>query len=267
MLKSVFSQMPLVGWILLALAGIVLFGFSMFEIGQKQHKEHPTHTGNYANHRADESNQQDAGNRADEDQRDDGGFFNLAEKYSGVFLVIVTAILVIVTGFLWQATRNLVRGAEETAERQLRAYVSVSSAEVRKFGTAQPLEARVVVRNSGQTPAYKLRNQIAIAAAKFPVKKFPDYPEWKSTSSGFLGPGEIIQSWINAPRALTTEEQAKVVSGEVAIYVSFEVRYWDTFGKKEHFAQFRGFYRGDGVAPGAGTVLELTQTEEANEGD
>jgi hypothetical protein len=45
-----------------------------------------------------------------------------AEKIIAIF----TVILGMATGFLWLATKNLVIGAEDTAERQLRAYVSIS---------------------------------------------------------------------------------------------------------------------------------------------
>ena len=43
--------------------------------------------------------------------------------YSTIWLAIVTTILAIFTGYLWNATRKMVRSAEETAKRQLRAFI------------------------------------------------------------------------------------------------------------------------------------------------
>jgi hypothetical protein len=60
------------------------------------------------------------------------------------------------TLFLWLATKRLVRGSEKTAERQLRAYVLVSSARVHDFGIERPPKVEVVIKNSGQTPAFDL---------------------------------------------------------------------------------------------------------------
>ena len=91
--------MTLSGWILVAVIGLSLFGFAMFEIGKRQHKEQPSQTDKYPGDGMDETNQQDAGNRAEEKERDEGNLFGFAEKHSGAFLVIVTALLVLMTGF------------------------------------------------------------------------------------------------------------------------------------------------------------------------
>jgi hypothetical protein len=50
-----------------------------------------------------------------------------------------TILLAIVTLFLWWATRGLVRGAEETARRQLRAYVFVEAAGMYNVTTSSRL--------------------------------------------------------------------------------------------------------------------------------
>jgi hypothetical protein len=43
--------------------------------------------------------------------------------YSTIWLAIVTTFLALFTGYLWDATRKLVRSSEETAKRQLRAFI------------------------------------------------------------------------------------------------------------------------------------------------
>ena len=43
--------------------------------------------------------------------------------YSTIWLAVVTTFLALFTAYLWDATRKLVRSAEETAKRQLRAFI------------------------------------------------------------------------------------------------------------------------------------------------
>jgi len=45
-------------------------------------------------------------------------------KNAESIIALFTVILGIATWFLWRATKRLVEGAEDTAQRQLRAYVS-----------------------------------------------------------------------------------------------------------------------------------------------
>jgi len=62
----------------------------------------------------------------------------------------------IVTWMLWAATSRLVKGADRTAERQLRAYVYL---EKTKFNFAGPDRWQISYRNKnfGQTPAHHVR--------------------------------------------------------------------------------------------------------------
>jgi hypothetical protein len=235
----------------------------MFQIGKAQHERGPANTQEHADAGINETNQENSGNRSNENERNSSALFDSAEKHSGIFLVIVTALLVIATGFLWKATRDLVRGAEETTERQLRAYVFVDAVEIRNFGTQHPPAAAYRVKNTGQTPAYELRNHATIAIGPFPFTDFPRATWIESSTS--LGPGCEVETGIAAPNPLTTERQAAVVNGSLAIYVSCQMCYWDVFRKVERFTNYRGFYRGNGITPVAGSILPLSQTAEGND--
>jgi hypothetical protein len=87
-------------------------------------------------------------------------------------IAIFTVILGVATWRLWRVTGKLVEGAEETAQRQLRAYVGIDSIELdcpslktiqedryvpqtTGPGTAFKDFTRVKIRNYGQTPAYQ----------------------------------------------------------------------------------------------------------------
>jgi hypothetical protein len=75
-------------------------------------------------------------------------------------IAIFTVILGVATWALFVATRNLVRGAEQTAERQLRAYVSDSPEEIifNMDNKSAKIKASFVSKNHGQTPAFNLRH-------------------------------------------------------------------------------------------------------------
>jgi hypothetical protein len=106
---------------------------------------------------------------------------------------------------LWKATRDLVKGAEQTAERQLRAYVFVDVAEIRNFGTSEPMQGVVKIKNSEQTPAYKLSGWTRIASDVSDVSK----PEKSSKID--LGPGGEVFYYAAANRTLTADEVSLVI--------------------------------------------------------
>src|SRR5258706_6905725 len=88
-------------------------------------------------------------------------FIEMYEKFfvaiGTLFIAAFTVILAFATAFLWGATRQLVKGADDTAKRQLRAYVFVDSVNVANVveGSGPP-ESRVIIKNFGQTPAYQV---------------------------------------------------------------------------------------------------------------
>jgi hypothetical protein len=78
-------------------------------------------------------------------------------------IAIFTVILGIATWLLWRATADLVRGAEEASQRQLRAYLSVTPFKV--FNWVNPPNAvgiNFVVKNHGQTPALEMASEFRL---------------------------------------------------------------------------------------------------------
>jgi hypothetical protein len=85
-----------------------------------------------------------------------------SEAVTAAATVVITVLALTLAGGtlgLWFATRRLVKGAEETAKHQLRAYVFVLNGRVdlRKWGNTDDFCCRFVVelKNFGQTPARK----------------------------------------------------------------------------------------------------------------
>jgi hypothetical protein len=83
-------------------------------------------------------------------------FFDKLNKLTGILTVVFTLILALATVLLWQATRDLVRGAEDTAERQLRAYVYIISNDISLMNNpngSTTVTIKPILKVFGLTPA------------------------------------------------------------------------------------------------------------------
>ncbi|MBW5438605.1 hypothetical protein FXB41_28730 [Bradyrhizobium canariense] len=69
-------------------------------------------------------------------------------------------LLSLATLGLWYATWRLVKGADQNAERQLRAYVHVHDAEVLHDDDEWSPNIRITIKNFGQTPARRVQHRI-----------------------------------------------------------------------------------------------------------
>jgi hypothetical protein len=137
-----------------------------------------------------------------------------------------------------------------TARRQLRAYVFPDNSGLvdgTMLTPPQPLRANVplvylTIRNSGQTPAYKVISsaKIDIGPIENPQFEVPELVEMFSMNLG-IG-GTMIKSLV-FDRPLTAEEIANIANGSLAIYVHGRVEYQDVF-KKKRFTNFRLHYFG-----------------------
>ena len=146
-------------------------------------------------------------------------------------LAVATVVLAVGTGFLWNATRRLVRGAEQTAERQLRAYVSVESATITGLQTGFTPTARLRVKNFGQTPAYALTGNggiaLGIAFDKLPP---PTSTQPGKTVSG-LPIGATTDQFHVLPAPLTQEMVDLLTNGALTLWVYGSMQYQDAFSR------------------------------------
>jgi hypothetical protein len=91
-----------------------------------------------------------------------------------------TILLTLSTIFLWVAARDLVTGTERTAERQLRAYVSVTAIHIDIFGWEKPTAIKIALQNHGQSPAFDdytvgIADVLPLTLPDiYTLKKFPD---------------------------------------------------------------------------------------------
>jgi len=110
---------------------------------------------------------------------------------STAFIAFFTVVLAFATGFLYLATRDLVNGADNTAKRQLRAYLSAMPP---VFKDKFPNTITVTIKNTGLTPATQILGHLNWQPALFgqglPAEfTFPDYNADESGSIPTLGSG------------------------------------------------------------------------------
>ena len=160
-------------------------------------------------------------------------------KITDSLLVVFTALLFTATLFLYCATRSLVTGAEETARRQLRAYISLVKA-IQVENTVNPGLAAyaTTIRNSGQTPAYEITSWWGIGVQKHPLTgRLGPPPNPTPGSDVILGNGAEQGNKEEVRTQFSPREMQDVRSGVAAIYVWGRIEYRDCFNHR-HFTNF-----------------------------
>jgi len=156
-------------------------------------------------------------------------------------LVFVTVGLVVYTAVLSDSTKKLVRGAEDTAERQLRAYVHIDLNEFSRFDITpgRILQAGIVLRNSGQTPAYDV-----VVVSDIECHPYPQFgmgspiDDDKEGSRAVLNAGQQIYFKPFSKITVSTEDSEQIESGGWRPYIFGSITYRDVFGKKR-LSEFR----------------------------
>jgi hypothetical protein len=166
---------------------------------------------------------------------------------------------------IWVALMTL-KHMRESSERQLQAYVLPENASMID-GTMcvppQPARANVpfvgmLIKNCGQTPAYKVISwaDIAVIAVTDENTKLgiPPIPEKFSNT---LGPGSIFNKTLWFDRPLAANEIADIAAGTRAIYLHGKIEYQDAFGKSR-FTNFRLRYTGP-FPPPANAIFNFSE--------
>lgn len=173
-----------------------------------------------------------------------------------------TGLMFFATALLWWSTRGLVKGAERTAERQLRAYVFVDAASISGLDDSDKVAAVISIKNTGQTPAARLMHLGGMALTAYPpAEDFPFHPSGQGVpqSRGSLGPG-MRQGKFNVGEALGSDQKRGLQDGAMAIYVFGRIDYEDAFGKPR-FTSYRFMVGGNAGVHGE----NLSQCEEGND--
>jgi hypothetical protein len=165
---------------------------------------------------------------------------------STAIIAAFTVILALATGFLFWSSEKVADAAKQSAdaaksaielsnkiaERQLRAYISIDTAQVTING--QILRAVIGIKNSGQTPAYDLTAKSRLHTQE-PGTFIPVPLEDVETSKTIVGPNVTI----HPTATLTIPGDNTVVlpalrDDAAVIYVIGRIEYRDVFDKLHH---------------------------------
>ena len=161
---------------------------------------------------------------------------------------------------LFAATYLLWKSGEKHSERELRAYVSVPGAGIGNFGASKRVQAKLHVRNCGQTPAYDLSLITTLGIRKLPRHDFePSQKIEGLVSKGTVGPGDFVEVPQEMETALTPEICERIQRREIAIFFFGKITYRDAF-EKQRFTNFRYI-----AEPTDSDTLNLTPTEDGND--
>lgn len=179
-------------------------------------------------------------------------FFGYRLKVTDTLIAVFTAFLFVATVLLYAATKALVRGADKTAERQLRAYVNVSEVYVDQLTRAQHTVTpetfqnidtknpravynamfygfivRCTIKNSGQTPAKAMCSSFNCSIMSMPSQGACDFEDTEPPEGPIdLGPGVTYEL---KSRPIPVDTIQTLVGGAAKIYAWGWIEYDDIF--------------------------------------
>jgi hypothetical protein len=126
--------------------------------------------------------------------------------------------------------------AAETAKRQLRAYVFAENVRIHEVKIGHIPKVTIVVKNTGQTPAYDLTGNFGMGFFDFPFVNLPELPTAKELSKIAIGP----QASVNHSAALSVPLEKKHIDAlhenRGAIAVTGKINYRDAFNGNQYTA-------------------------------
>jgi hypothetical protein len=190
-------------------------------------------------------------------------------KNSEAIIALFTIILGIATWLLWRATEDLVKGAETTAEMQLRAYVHIIGKDflIQDFDNER-FTHRFSILNVGQTPAYELQIETVTKPLSHPLPTNFDFsavPRGNNPSVMMVGPRRRVGHDSLADTILTPAEMADIISADSDIRLySYGTISYRTFGKRR-YTNFCYFLEWEATAESL--VFNVHPSEQHNDAD
>jgi hypothetical protein len=151
-----------------------------------------------------------------------------------------------------KVAQNTLALMKDTAQRQLRAYISVTAAKIEFPEPGRP-KSTLTFKNAGQTPAHDVQIWIHQWAAEYPLDVTLPTPDRDFVMArNTLGAGAHCHMTNEAPRPIFKSPYLDLVgTSQGTIYVYGEISYLDVFGER-HVQRYRLMYGGsEPVVPGA----------------
>jgi hypothetical protein len=178
---------------------------------------------------------------------------------------VATCAIAVFTYTLWRSTNKLWEAGEANANRQLRAYVSVSAKELTGVFTGATPTIVLTVTNAGHTPATHVMSWCRIHFVEWPCKEEPciETTNLSEGSISILGPGQPTNIGDDLRRYLTAEEVVKLrPKGGYRLLIKGQIAYRDVFGDS-HLTMFR--LLSWGVGDSADGEVECRWADSGNE--
>ena len=163
----------------------------------------------------------------------------------GMALVLATLIVTVLAN---KAAFKMIRVTEDTARRQLRAYVVIDKVEIRSFEVGKPLDIHISMKNCGQTPASDYRGWYTIDITPYILSGEYDGISYETWSRYPLGPGMPASAYPESPIIVTQHFFDMITKGTEILRVWGRDEYTDIFGKS-HFLEYRYTHRGPVKCP------------------
>jgi len=159
--------------------------------------------------------------------------------------VVLTRRAVEDTSTATEAMKEANRIAQDTAKRQLRAYLYVELKEVPKLIVGEIPEGHFWVKNGGLTPAHNFRLCSAFTIGKIPFEgQPPEIPEDAFSKGTYKAQGSSTVAYCKATTPITQAWVNAVTSGTHMIVMYGEIRYDDVFGEP-HITRYRANFGGE----------------------
>jgi hypothetical protein len=166
--------------------------------------------------------------------------FEIATLATAIVGVVILCIYTALTGY-----QALI--AKDTAERQLRAYLSVKIEEQPDLDAPGAPRMVLLFRNNGQTPAFHVQAQASIFTAgqeltASDLKDTRDFLDKLPKSEIVLFPGQEFRESPAAGIPVTNDQRIAISMGAGVLWVVGEIAYIDAFGKQRatHFRLYMG---------------------------
>lgn len=157
--------------------------------------------------------------------------------FNGI-LATYTWRLFTATNGLWKSTDSPVTGAEDTAKRQLRAYISVYP-----NGAGLPPKEEIIakifsrMKNHGQTPARAVNHVYRFEVLPNPLPagfNFPE-PNIHIRLNSTIPPNDEMKTWFNTNKQLSIDEFYSIEKNASRFYVWGKTYYTAVFGWETKF--------------------------------
>ena len=176
----------------------------------------------------------------------------------GVFAFVLITALATATA-AWY-TRKQWESTADNGHRQLRAYVFPEQANLVWQGAAKPTAAEIVIKNSGQTPAYRLSSATTIIVRDYPLQTDLNDPALPDSHTVIPPAGSSTVS-VAMAQPLSADQLKAIQKGTQAIYTLGVLAYTDAFGDCR-MIRYRLFYTGAGAD--LGSKVGLTYLDEGS---